>query len=84
MEQYVKLDEVGNESKNCGVYKRLRDGRISIVKNTWFKPDPTKALDNAGREVLVPSSRTKAIRLDWMIWVAYSDVKKIEEMEKKQ
>ena len=42
-------------------YRRVSDGKIALVKTSWFKQSP----DGDG---LVPSSRTKAVRLSVMEW----------------
>ena len=42
-------------------YRRVSDGKVTLVKTSWFKPSP----DGDG---LVPASRTKALRLDGMEW----------------
>lgn len=40
-------------------FRRVRDGRVVLVKAGWFKPAP----DGNG---LIPASRVKAIRIDGM------------------
>jgi len=43
------------------VYRRVRDGRAARAKASWFRPAP----DGEG---LVPRSRVKAIRLNFLNW----------------
>lgn len=43
------------------LFRRVADGKIALVKTSWFKPSP----DGDG---LVPSSRIKALRLSCMEW----------------
>lgn len=60
MEKYTKLSEP--DERGYAMFKRNRDSKICYVLARWFKNDPE------GSTFLVPSSKTKDLRIancDW-------------------
>ena len=57
MEQYDQIE--APDAKGFALFRRVRDGKTSRAPVRWFKKDG---------DVMVPKSRTKAIRLQMLDW----------------